>query len=150
MFLHPDLVKGTIVWFCGSLKETSQGGLENILSPQVGTPPPPPPQHIMIIPPTLICKLTTPIQINLEEQLQSMALDIVDVANGNQIILEHLMPNFCHSQGNQVKVVAKLQSGLHNPIGPNIVLIPLEDGQGFSLKQHLDFLALGHKLIARK
>jgi hypothetical protein len=63
-----------------------------------------------------------------------MALDMVDVANGNQVFLEHLMANFCHAQDNQAKVVAELQSGLHNPIGPNHVLLPIEDGQGFSLK----------------
>jgi hypothetical protein len=30
------------------------------------------------------------------------------------------------------------------------VLLPIEDGQEFSLKQHLDFLARGHKPIAKK
>ncbi len=44
-----------------------------------------------------------------------MTLDMVDEANGNQIFLEHLMADFCRAQGNQTKVVAKLQSGLHNP-----------------------------------
>jgi hypothetical protein len=63
-----------------------------------------------------------------------MTLDMVDEANGNQILLEHLMANFHCAQGNQTKVVAKLQRGLHNPIGPNLVLLPIEDGQGFSLK----------------
>ncbi len=62
MLLHPDLAKGIIVQFCGSLKGTSQGGLKNLLSPQVGTPP-----HIMTIPPTSIHKLTTTTQVNLEE-----------------------------------------------------------------------------------
>jgi hypothetical protein len=50
-----------------------------------------------------------------------MALDMVNVASGNQVLLEHLMANFCHAQGNKTKVVAELQSGLHNPIGPNRV-----------------------------
>jgi hypothetical protein len=60
------------------------------------------------------------------------------------------MADFCHAQGNQAKVVAKLQSGLHNPIGPNLELLPIEDGQRFSLKRHLDFLARWHKPIAKK
>ncbi len=63
-----------------------------------------------------------------------MALDMVDVTNGNQVIFQHLMTNFCYAQGNQAKVVAKLQSELHNPIGPNLVLLPIEDGQRFNLK----------------
>jgi hypothetical protein len=63
-----------------------------------------------------------------------MALDMLDEANRNQILLEHLMVDFCHAKGNQTKVVAKLQSGLHSPISPNLVLLPIEDGQGFSLK----------------
>jgi hypothetical protein len=79
-----------------------------------------------------------------------MALDMVDATSGNQNLLEHLMADFRHAQGNQVKVVAKLQSGLHNPIAPNLVLLPIEDGKGFNFKQHLDFLAHGHKLIAKK
>jgi hypothetical protein len=79
-----------------------------------------------------------------------MALDMVDVASGNQVLLEHLMADFCHAQGNQAKIVAELQSGLHNPIGPNHVFLPIEDGQGFNLKRHLDFLACGHKPIAKK
>jgi len=33
MLLHPNLARDTIVWFCGSLKGTSQGGLKNLLSP---------------------------------------------------------------------------------------------------------------------
>jgi len=66
MLLHPNFAKGTNTWFCGSLKGTFQGGLKNLLSPQVV---PPPRAHIMIIPPTSIHKLTTLIQINLEEQL---------------------------------------------------------------------------------
>jgi hypothetical protein len=56
-----------------------------------------------------------------------MALDMVDATNGNQIIFQHLMKVFCYAQGNQTKVVAKLQSELHNPIGPNIVLLLIED-----------------------
>jgi len=83
------------------LKGTLQGGLKNLVSPQVGTNP-----HIMITPPTSIHKLTTPIQINLEEQLRSMTLDMVDVANGNPILFKHLMANFHGAQGNQAKVVA--------------------------------------------
>jgi hypothetical protein len=102
-FFRPNLAKGTIVWFCGSLKGTSQGGLRNLLNPQVSTSPPP---HKMTTPPTSFHKLTTPIHDNLEEQLQSMALDLVDVANGNQVLLEHLMAKFCCAQGNQAKVVA--------------------------------------------
>jgi hypothetical protein len=145
MLLHHTLAKGTIAWFCGSLKGTSQGGLKNLLSPQVGTSP-----HIMTTPPTSIQKLTTPIQINLEEQLQSVTLDTVDATSGNQVLLEHLMVDFCHAQSNEATVVAKLQSGLHNPIGPNPMLLPIEDGQVFSLKQHLDFLAHGHKPITTK
>jgi hypothetical protein len=58
-----------------------------------------------------------------------MALDMVHVARGNQVFLEHLMANFCHAQGNQAKVVAKLQTGLHNPKGPNLVLLPIKNGQ---------------------
>jgi hypothetical protein len=103
MLLHTDLAKGTISWFCGSLKGTSQGGLKNLLNPQVGTPP-----HMMTTPPTSICKLTTPIQVNLKEQLRSMALDMVDATSGNQNLFEHLMADFHHAQGNQTKVVAKL------------------------------------------
>ncbi len=56
-----------------------------------------------------------------------------------------LMSNFCYAQGNQAKVVAKLQSELHNPIGLNLVLLPIENGQGFNFKRSLDFLACGHK-----
>jgi hypothetical protein len=41
----------------------------------------------MTIPPTSIHKLTTPTQVNLEEQLWSMALNMVDVASGNQVFL---------------------------------------------------------------
>jgi len=145
MLFHLDLAKGTLSWFCGSLEGTFQGGLKNLLSPQVGTPP-----HMMTIPPTSIRKLTIPIQVNLEEQIRSMALDMVDAISGNQILLEHLMADFHHAQGNQAKVVAKLQSGLHNPIGSNLVLLPIEDGQGFNFKQHFDFLAHGHKPIAKK
>jgi hypothetical protein len=37
-----------------------------------------------------------------------MALDMVDVASGNQVLLEHLMADFCHGQGNQAKVVVEL------------------------------------------
>jgi hypothetical protein len=44
----------------------------------------------------------------------------------------------------------KLWCGLYNPIGPNLVLLPIKDGQGFNRKQHWDFLALGHKPIAKK
>jgi len=47
---------------------------------------------------------------------------------------QHLMANFCHAQGNQAKVVAKLQTGLHNPIGPNLVLLQIKNGQQFNLK----------------
>ncbi len=79
-----------------------------------------------------------------------MALDMVDAVSGNQVFLEHLMADFHHAQGYQAKVVVELHNGLHNPIGPNHVLLPIEDGQGFSHKQHLDFLAYGHKLIAKK
>jgi hypothetical protein len=79
-----------------------------------------------------------------------MALDMVDVASGNQIFLEHLMIYFHHAQDNQTKVVVELQIRLHNPIGPNLVLLPIKDGQGFSFKRHLDFLAHGHKPIAKK
>jgi hypothetical protein len=75
---------------------------------------------------------------------------LVDTINGNQVLLEHLMVDFCHALGNQAKVVAKLQCGLHNPIGSNLVLLPIKDGQGLNLKQHFDFLACGHKLIAKK
>jgi hypothetical protein len=103
MFLNLDLIEGTITQFCGPLKGIIQGGLKNLLDPQVGRPP-----HIMTIPPTSIRKLTTPIQVNLEQQFQSMALDMVDAASGNQVFLEHLMANFCRAQGNQRKVVAKL------------------------------------------
>jgi hypothetical protein len=88
----------------------------------------------MTTPPTSIHKFTTPIQINLEEQLRSMALDMVDATNGNQVLLEHLMANFHHAQGNQTKVVVELHNGLHNPIGPNHALLPIEDRQRFSLK----------------
>ncbi len=79
-----------------------------------------------------------------------MALDTEDAANGNQVFLKHLMTNFCYAQGNQAKVVAKLQCGLHNPIGSNLVLLPIKDGQRLNLKQHLEFLACGHKPIAKK
>jgi hypothetical protein len=79
-----------------------------------------------------------------------MSLDMVDVVSGNQVFLKHFMADFHHAQGNQAKVVAELQSGLHNPIGPNPMLLPIEDGQEFSLKQHLDFLARGHKPITKK
>ncbi len=103
MLLHPDLVEGTIAQFCGSLKGTLQGGLKNLFSPQVGTNP-----HIMTTPPTSIHKLTTPIQINLEEQLRSTTLDMVDVANGNPILLEHLMADFHGAQSNQAQVVKEL------------------------------------------
>jgi hypothetical protein len=51
----------------------------------------------MTIPPTSIHKLTTPIQVNLNEQLRSMALDMVDAISGNQVRLEHLMAIFCHA-----------------------------------------------------
>jgi len=105
---------------------------------------------MMTTPPTSICKLTTPIQVNLKEQLQSMALDMLDATSGNQNLLKHLMADFHHAQSNQAKVVAKLQSGLHNSIAPNLVLLPIEDGQGFNFKQHLDFFAHGHKPIAKK
>jgi hypothetical protein len=77
----------------------------------------------MTTPPISIHKFTTPIQINLKEQLQSMALDMVDVTNGNEVLLEHLMANFHCAQGNQTKVVVELHNGLHNPIGPNHVLL---------------------------
>jgi hypothetical protein len=107
MFFHPDLAEGTIAWFWGSLKGTSQGGLKNLLSPQVGTPSPPP-HHIMTTPPTSIYKLITPIQVNLEERFRSMALDMVDAISGNQVLLEHLMANFHCAQGIQAKVAAKL------------------------------------------
>jgi len=43
----------------------------------------------MNIPPTPIRKLTTPIQVNLEEQPRNMALDMVNATNGNQIIFQH-------------------------------------------------------------
>ncbi len=84
MLLHLDLAEGTIVWFCGLLKATFEGGVKDLLSPQVGIGPFP---HIMTIPPTSIHKLTTPTQVNLEEQLWSMALNMVDVASGNQVFL---------------------------------------------------------------
>jgi hypothetical protein len=54
----------------------------------------------MNIPSTPIRKLTTPIQVNLEEQPQSMALDMVDATNGNQVIFQKLMTNFFYAQGN--------------------------------------------------
>jgi len=63
MLLHPNLVEGMIAWFCGSLKGTSQGGLKNLFSTQVGTP-----RHIMTTPPISIHKSTTPIQVSVEEQ----------------------------------------------------------------------------------
>jgi hypothetical protein len=72
MFFHPNLAKGIIAHFKGSLKGISvQRGLQNLFSPHVGTPPPPPP-HIMTNPHTSICKLTTPIQLNLKEHLRNM------------------------------------------------------------------------------
>jgi len=38
-----------------------------------------------------------------------MALDMVDVSSGNQILFKYLMANFYRAQGNQTKVVANLQ-----------------------------------------
>jgi hypothetical protein len=63
-----------------------------------------------------------------------MALHMVDATNGYQVLLEHLTTNFCCAQGNQTKDVVELHNGLHNPIGPNHVFLPIEDGQEFSLK----------------
>jgi hypothetical protein len=60
------------------------------------------------------------------------------------------MVDFHHAQGNQTKVVVESQNGLHNPIGPNLIFLPIEDGQEFRLKWHLDFVAHGHKPIAKK
>jgi hypothetical protein len=37
-----------------------------------------------------------------------MALDMVDATSGNQVLLEHLMANFCFAHGNQAKVVVEL------------------------------------------
>jgi hypothetical protein len=54
MLLPPNLTKGTIIWFYGSLKGAFQGGLKNLVHPQVGAPP-----HIMTTPPTSIHKFTT-------------------------------------------------------------------------------------------
>jgi hypothetical protein len=53
------------------------------------------------------------------------------------------MADFHHAQGNQAKVVVELHNGLHNPISPNHVLLPIEDGQGFNFKKHLDFWLMG-------
>jgi len=64
--------------------------------------------HIMTTPPTSICKLNIPIQVNLKELFWSMALDMVDATNGNQVLFEHLMVDFCCAQGNLTKVVVKL------------------------------------------
>jgi hypothetical protein len=44
------------------------------------------------------------------------------------------MANVCRAQGNQIEVVAKLHNGLHNPMGTNLMVLPIKDGQGFSLK----------------
>jgi hypothetical protein len=79
-----------------------------------------------------------------------MTLNMVDVVNGNQVFLENLMIYFRHALGNQAKVVVESQNGLHNPIGPNLVFLPIEDGQEFNLKRHLDILTRGHKPIAKK
>jgi hypothetical protein len=79
-----------------------------------------------------------------------MALDMVDAASGNQVLFEHLMADFHRAQGNQAKVVVELHNGLHSPIGPNHVLLPIKNGKRFNLKQHFDFLAHGHKPIAIK
>ncbi len=89
MLLQPNLAEGTIAWFCGSLKRTSQGGLKNLFSPQVGAP-----HHIMKSSPPSIHKSTTLVQVNVEEQFQNMPLDMVDVANGNPVLLEHYLNFF--------------------------------------------------------
>jgi hypothetical protein len=39
---------------------------------------------------------------------RNMALDMVDATSGNQVLLEHLMANFCFAHGNQAKVVVEL------------------------------------------
>ncbi len=86
----------------------------------------------MSTPPTSIHKFTTPIQINLEEQLWSMALDMVDATNGNQVLLEQLMVDFHQAQGNWANVVVELHNGLHNPIGPNHVFYQLKMDKGLA------------------
>jgi hypothetical protein len=37
-----------------------------------------------------------------------MALDMADTTSGNQVLLEHLMVDFCYAHGNQAKVVVEL------------------------------------------
>jgi hypothetical protein len=92
MFFCPNLAKGAITHFYGLLKGFAQGKLKTLFSPQVGTPP-----HIMTTPPISVHKLITPIPLNLKEHLWNMALDMVDVASGNQVFPEHLMLDVRHA-----------------------------------------------------
>jgi hypothetical protein len=51
----------------------------------------------MTTPPISVHKLITPIPLNLKEHLWNMALDMVDVASGNQVFPEHLMLDVRHA-----------------------------------------------------
>lgn len=144
MILHPDLAEGTITRYCGSLAGTCEGGRANMLDPLVHFP-----GDCDDIEPS--CTNTTGLHVtsgecvtpcaeDMEATVRKLAIEVVDVAKGDNFLLKHLLADLHIVRGKQQTLLAQVKHGLVEPSQPDVHFTPNEDGSNMSLKRRRDFL----------
>ena len=139
--MHPDLAEGRIARYCGSMKGTASGGLQNMLCtiepgyniPEVVTPVTTPTDTPARRPESVS-------SAQMEDSICRLSISIIDNSRGNDTLLHHLLAALLSVQGTMKNLKSELEAGLLHPSQEMPAFVGNEDGLGMSLKRKRDFL----------
>ena len=136
--------EGSIARLCGSLQGMVHGGLHKIFSTT----------HDNDIPPVVTseehgshdpeARVRSPLHgDDIEEEVRNMISSMILQAQGNDVLLRHLLAGVLRVKGSQARLLADMDCGIIHPSQNTPYFETVQSDSTYSLKRRWDFLERG-------
>ena len=142
--MKPDLEEGSIARLCGSLKGTVHDGEEKVFSQTPNCTAPARETSTSFSPEAPEAELGDPLVMDsMEEEVWKIVQKLIQDAEGNDVLLRHLLSGVQRLKGTQSKLTVDMERGVLHPSQKTPHFDIVQDDNGYSLKRRRDFLERG-------
>ena len=142
--LKPDIEEGSITRLCGSLKGIVHGGMDKIFAEKADCTASDAhaSKTLSAAPPE--AEFPKPRDMEkMEDQVWNTVLEILQDAEGNDVLLRHLLAGILRLKGSQSRLAGDIECGVLHPSQTVPEFVTADHESRFSLKRRRDFLERG-------